>query len=355
MSMFINVQSGIPTIPLFAMLLATCGSVSAGSPITMSPQAPQLLPPELAAYSKARTVVELTNAELLQEFPEDLAGLEFDKDHEPLTQLLSRVGEKVATLFLDYPKTTSKEQVRREVLGRDDRVEDSVTQNYYYSVYPRELGLWEEARTDNRGHPIPPERMRGSSLLTSGFASVGIFFHPIHQVGSSYRYLGRQPKEPYSHVIAFAQRPGIAQVTGSFTSDSMLLETSILFQGIAWIDPISYQIVRMRTDLLAPRPDVMLYQQTTEVWFSEVHFGATRQAFWVPREVVVTIWWSNMKYRNRHRYSDHQIFMVETQEKIELPKIKKHHDRPGPQQAPAAGWGLNKVSPRAPSGIRRPQ
>jgi hypothetical protein len=331
MSLFINIQSGIPTVPLLALLLATCGSVSAGSPATLSPLGPQLLPAELAAYAKARTVVDLTNAELLQEYPEELGGLEFDKDHELLTQLLSRVRERVAALFRDYPKTTSKEQVRREVLSRDDRVQDSVTQNYYYSVYPRELGLWEEARTDNRGRPIPPEKMRGSSLLTSGFASAGIFFHPIHQAGSSYRYLGWQSKEPYSHVIAFAQRPGIAQVTGSFISDSMLLSTSILFQGIAWIDPVSYQIIRMRTDLLAPRPDVMLYQQTTEIWFSEVHFGATRQAFWVPREVVVTIWWSNLKYRNRHRYSDHQVFMVETQEKIELPKIKKHPGRPRPQ------------------------
>ena len=331
MSIFINAQSGIRTIPLFAMLLATCGSVSAGLPATMSPLGQQVLPPELAAFSKARTVVDLTDAELLQEYPEELGGLEFDKDHEPLTQLLASVGEKVAALFRDYPKTTSKEQVRREALGRDDRVQESVTQNYYYSVYPRELSLWEEARTDNRGHPIPPEKMRGSSILTSGFGSVGIFFHPIHQSGSSYRYLGWQSKEPSSHVIAFAQRPGMAQVGGSFTSDSMLLPTKMLYQGMAWIDPKSYQIVRMRTDLLAPRPDVRLYQQTTEIWFSEVHFGATPQAFWVPREVVVTIWWGSQKFRNRHRYSDHQVFMVETQEKIELPKIKKHPDRPRPQ------------------------
>ena len=229
----------------------------------------------------------------------------------------------MAALFRDCPKTTSREWVRREVLGSNDRVADSVTQNYYYAVYPRELGLWEEARTDSKGRPIPPEKLRGSSMLTAGFASAGIFFHPIHQPGSSYRYLGRQSAEPYSHVIAFAQRPGIAQVSGSFTSNSMLPPTEILYQGMAWIDPKSYQILRMRLDLLEPRPEVMLYRQTTEIWFSEVHFGATGQAFWVPREVVVTIHWSGGKYRNRHRYSDHQVFMVETQEKIELPKIKK--------------------------------
>jgi len=315
-------QSAKSTISLLAALLSACGAMCAAAPCVLTAADQEVRPADLA-LARTRTIIDLTNEELLQEYPDDLAGVELDKEHQPLTQLLAAAGEKVAALFREYPKTTSKERVRREVLGRGDHVDESVTEDYYYSAYPRELSLWEEARTDSKGRPLPPERLRGSSMLTSGFASAGIFFHPIHQPGSSYRYLGRQSAEPYCHVIAFAQRPGIAQVTGSFLSNSLLPPTQLLYQGMVWIDPKSYQILRMRMDLLEPMPEVMLYRQTTEISFTEVRFGATGQAFWVPQEVVVSMEFGGRRYRNRHRYSDHQVFMVETQEKIELPKVKK--------------------------------
>ncbi len=315
--------SRILTISLLAMLLLACGPICFGLQATLAPPSQLGMPADLAAYAGARSVVDLTAEELLQKYPGELGGLELDTDHELLSQLLDKAGEKVAAFFRDFPKTTSKEQVRRERLGINERVEDSVTQVFYYAVYPDKTGRLEEARTDSKGRPISADKMRGSSFLTSGFASVSSFFHRAHQPGCRYRYLGKQSSEPYAHVIAFAQRPEIADFYMEFSTERMLTPAWILCQGLAWVDPQTYQILRMRTDLLAPRPDVMLDRQTTEVWFSEVHFGATPQTFWMPREVVVTILWSGQMYRNRHRYSDYQVFMVETQEKIELPKIKK--------------------------------
>jgi hypothetical protein len=44
----------------------------------------------------------------------------------------------------------------------------------------------------------------------------------------------------------------------------------MLTQGIAWIDKESFHIVRMRSDLLAPQPEIGLEEQTTKVDFSEV-------------------------------------------------------------------------------------
>jgi hypothetical protein len=94
-------------------------------------------------------------------------------------------------------------------------------------------------------------------------------------------------------------------------------------QGLVWIDPHSFEIVRMRTDLLAPRNDVGLAKQTSEIWFSEVKFNTVSHPFWLPCEVVVTANWLGLVFRNRHQYSDYSVFVVESREKLNLPVIKK--------------------------------
>jgi hypothetical protein len=79
----------------------------------------------------------------------------------------------------------------------------------------------------------------------------------------------------------------------------------------------------MRTDLLAPRSDVLLARQTTEIWYQEVHFADVPQVFQLPREVLVTTDFNGQTYRNRHRYSDYVVFSVESRDKLEQPRIKK--------------------------------
>ena len=97
----------------------------------------------------------------------------------------------------------------------------------------------------------------------------------------------------------------------------------MMYHGLAWIDPRNHQILRMRTDLLAPRMDVLLARLTTEVWYREEHFSASPQAFWLPREVVVTIGWNGRVYKNRHRYSEYRVFSVVSDDKLHQLTIKK--------------------------------
>ncbi len=159
--------------------------------------------------------------------------------------------------------------------------------------------------------------------MTTGLVTIGSFFRPAHQRACRFRCLGRQRAEPHAIVIAFAQRPGMADILGMFQAPGMASPTLTLYQGLAWVDPATFQIIRMRTDLLAPRPDVLLNRQTTQVWFSEVQFSSTPRTFWLPREVLVDTLWNSRVYRNRHRYSEYAVFLVETQEKFMPPVIKK--------------------------------
>jgi len=311
------------TMALPAILLIACGSTGLGLRAAQVNLAKTQASQELEIYANARTVVDMAVEELLRDFPKECRDLDFDDDQAELPQLLRKTGESVAALIRDIPNTTSKEQVRRERLRNNGSVDSASDQNYNYLVLPGKTGLWEETRTDSKGRPLLAESISGSFFLTSGFAGLAILFHPEYQEASRFRLLGRQHAESNPYVIAFAQKPEDGRPTGIFETPLMLMPAHIMHQGLAWVDPRTHQILRMRIDLLAPRKDVLLARQTTEIWFQEVRFQDSPHPFWLPREVLVTVEWNSQTYRNRHRYSEYLVFSVESRDKLEQPKIKK--------------------------------
>jgi len=303
-----------------AVLLLLCLPAGKGyQAVSALAQAPILQ--ELQTYVNARSVIDLSPAELIEFYPE-LQKLTFAKSQEALEPLLQKVGEKVEAFFHDFPNTTSLEKVRRERMRGTGQLEARVDEEYNYLLLarPREgaIGV-EEDRAGVAGGLPERRKMPGASFLTSGYASTSIFFHPLCRSGTRFRYLGMQAPKPGTYVIAFSQKPETRWPSGVFKMEEQ--SAFLLIQGVAWIDPASYQIVRMRTDLLMPRPDVGLNRQTTEIQFNEVRFESISRSIWLPKEVVVTIVYQSQIYRNRHRYSHYKLFTVETEEKLGKPSV----------------------------------
>jgi hypothetical protein len=84
----------------------------------------------------------------------------------------------------------------------------------------------------------------------------------------------------------------------------------LLVQGIAWVDKASFQIVQLRTDLLAPRSDIGLNQQTTLITFDPVRIPDVETTFWLPAKVDVYANFRGQIFRNEHHYADYQRFHV---------------------------------------------
>jgi len=279
-------------------------------------------------------VVDWSPSELVKALPE-LKGLATGQSQEELATLLRKVGDNVAAFFRDFPNTTSVEEVRQErflpgelnpyYLERTSPLPESQEQTFHYLMLAgpedRPMSGLQEYRTDDKGRRLDLRSMaKAPSILTSGFVSSAIYFHPMHQDGSAFRYLGRQhidKRETY--VVAFAQRPVATRLVEWVGNGEKT--GAVLLQGVAWIDPTTYQIIRMRTDLLAPRPDIHLERQSTEIRFAEVHLKTLPGAFWLPGEVVVTVKFFGEIYRNTHHYSHFRLFKVETQE---IPEAKQH-------------------------------
>ena len=103
---------------------------------------------------------------------------------------------------------------------------------------------------------------------TSGFALTCIHFTSDHRSDSTFRYLGNEiVGTRNTYVVVFAQRPGQAVITDK--ASGVWGTVIILVQGIAWIDKDNFQIIQMRTDLLALRGDVGLDEETSMVTFGQ--------------------------------------------------------------------------------------
>jgi hypothetical protein len=86
--------------------------------------------------------------------------------------------------------------------------------------------------------------------------------------------------------------------------------TAIINQGIAWIDASDFRIVRLRTDLLAPRPDIFLKTLTSDIRFSEVKIPVQDApvSLWLPREARITWDLNGEVVHQLHTYSTFRIY-----------------------------------------------
>ncbi len=298
---------------LFLLLLIPGICPARGGVIQSKSQA-TATPDELLPYLHARSIIDFSQRGLIEWFPE-LKNLEFAQTQEELPLLLDRVGENVEIFFRDFPNTSALENVYQERWEPGGARDDYLKPKYHYIISassdPDELGL-EEYRTNLKDEKLTFKDLKGSYLLTSGYASHPLYFHPRNRSASNFRCIGRERSGQKAIVIAFAQIPEKTKTLGSITL--MGQHAVILVQGAIWVAPDSFQILRMQTDLLVSRSDIGLNQHATRIEFEEIAFPGISRKLWLPREVLITIQFQGYKFRNLHRYTQYKLFSVESKD-----------------------------------------
>jgi hypothetical protein len=274
----------------------------------------QLLDPyEVTYYTQARSIIDWSRTEIIHAIPE-LKGLTPAASQTALPLILQNVGNNVALFFRDFPNTTSTEKVSQQAFNGHGGVFASQFRTFRYLIVAAPGGgneRLQEYRTDNKGRPIEEQSFEGPFVLTKGFATDAVFFDKAAQSGSAFRYLGQQiSHHRIDDVVGFAQNPAVpwnaeqAQI-GQETA-------AVLVQGVAWIDSDSHQIVRLRTELLAPPPGLDLEKQTTEIEYGAVRFKSVAASLWLPRQVKVTVEVNGRQYQNISSYTNYHLFRVNT-------------------------------------------
>jgi len=298
---------------------------------------PHLTPDEVRLYRQAYNVIDWSPAEIRSR-PE-LKNLQPGESQHDLPMILQKVGERVAVLFDKLPDTTSTEEVRfnsrffgpqftsgnisrryfRYLLLVHPGQDAPVLDEYRTTLLESPGGGQVEPRGGTVGRPVDFDQLGHAPMLASRFIATVLNFHPQKQATCRFRYFGRQMlDERESVVVAFAQIPEANPEATVLRFPDKRVEP--LVQGLAWFDAASYEILRIQTDLLAPRPDLGLSNVTIKIDFRPTHIGPvqlvrrdeTPATFQLPTRAVVDATLFGQKFRNIHDYSDYQLFRVES-------------------------------------------
>jgi tetratricopeptide (TPR) repeat protein len=271
----------------------------------------------VAANAKARAKGEEA-VDYINHPPQDLPDFEPAADQAPLEAILDSVGKNVAKLFASLPNISAVENVEQEKLSNKGKPGAGQKHEYRYLCLPvaeRWGPVLDEYRSDAEGKQLSQPGLQEGFMLTAGFLSGPLVFHPAYQGGSSFRLLGTQKLRGHTaFVIAFAQNPARSRIFGTFQDGKDF--RMIHKQGLAWVDSENFQIIRLMSDLLRPVPQAKLNKINTEINFSEVTFSVASRSFWLPGSVTVTMDWNGKGLRNRHAYSDFMVFNVDSKEKL---------------------------------------
>jgi len=294
------------------------------TPSSSAPAAPEIKIPNFASCSLA---------ELQHAIPE-LAHLKFAEDQSQLASLLDQIGATTVDIARKTPNLISNEAVVLEQGGATTRL------NFSFLVVQRQMDpksvVFDEYRVDLKsgekietefekvvransdlsseaiGLPSPggkvmPQGTQGPPSVSKGFVNQWLYFHPLNRRDSDFRYLGEQIVDGHRTLaIAFAQKPGSVRLPATIAYQDKNL--AIFMQGVAWIDPTNFRIIRLRSDLLAPPSGVPLRQLTTDIQFAEIRVADAPSPLWVPQAVTITASMGAVTVHESHSYSGFRLF-----------------------------------------------
>ncbi len=227
----------------------------------------------------------------LKKMAHELAGLKLVSSQDQVSDLLAKIGTKADELLRKVPDLISEEAVSQaqwptssgclsEWCGIPiNRSQRDQTFNYLILTHPVQDGGVElqEYRTNRNGKPVT----QGIGTPNfQGFTSAWVIFSSSNQVESRFRYLGQQQTDGRSaYVIGFAQIPGLTESAARIQVDRESIP--MLLQGIAWVDQADFRIIRLRTDLLAPQPEIQVQKQTANILFGKVNIAQLESTLWL--------------------------------------------------------------------------
>ena len=276
----------------------------------LTPAEIEIEPLEIEIYKSAHTLIDWTPRQI-HDYP-FLRKLRPAGSQDQLPMVLEQVGQAVTLLLHEFPQIACDEQVISEVLSRGSRGTPGVARKFRYIALPRAVGNiqgLEEYRTDLKGNPLDAAHLSDFFLITSNYISTYLYLSPTDQSSSRFRHLGVQSiRGRKCHVLGFAQEPERVRRVGTFRFGGK--RVVLLVQGLAWIDPETFHVMRIMTWLLAPRPDIGLEVHTSTVDFYPVRPSGFERVLWLPREVTVFTDYRSIRLRNTHHYSNFKLFRV---------------------------------------------
>ena len=234
--------------------------------------------------------------------------------HDP-DDLLNRTGEQVSKFLGQFSEVKCTEKVTQEKLGKEDKVELKEESTYDYLVILTNTG-GELSLDESRlaVHEAKVDKKNTSLLVTNGFATLFLVFHPYY--AGSFRFTAQGDELVGGHLLS---KISFQHVRGTRSIAALALrgkEYPLEVSGTAWVDPQTAVITKIVAEIGDSMQDVGLKTLRSEVEYAPVPFRGMKETYWFPSQATVEVETPRQHWRNTHRFTDYKRVSVDTEEQV---------------------------------------
>ncbi len=237
-----------------------------------------------------------------------------------LDQILNRTGATVNQFLTRLGDVKCNEQVIQEKFNLKGKTEERVESAYEYIVIAQNQGnepmIYEAREAHKTGHI----KKHVSLLISNGFATQLLVFHPYYQPSFTFDRL----QDIHSGNRTFAQIH-FQHVKGRPTPVALLLrgrEYPLSLAGTAVIDPENGIVQHITTELGSSMEDLGLKSFRSDVEYASMAFPRESKTYWLPSQATVEVNTPKQHWKNIHRFSDYNLFSVSVSSEVNLEKLK---------------------------------
>jgi tetratricopeptide (TPR) repeat protein len=236
----------------------------------------------------------------------------------PLSQVLAGAAKRTEALVTHLEQFSALEHYESVEIEPNGQVVNPFSRAFNYLVFIRQirpdLHTMEEVREQNKVVTQLPGRIQDL-----GSPAVAMIFDPRYQDDFEMKCEGLgQWKGQATWLVHFQQRRDRPVRLRNFVFAKN--EYPIHLRGRAWISAESFQMVHLETDLLEPIPSIQLRREHMAVDYQLVPFPKSNVELWLPQQVDVYYDFRGRFYHHYHRFSDFELFTVESSQQIGKPK-----------------------------------
>lgn len=241
---------------------------------------------------------------------------------QDLDSILQKTSRQVSAYLDQISDVKCTEQVTQLKLGPKDRVEYSERSTYDYFVLlqgSRDDLLLNESRLAVGRQETPVRNV--PMLISNGFATLFLIFHPYYRGSFEFALDGEEADGGQRLVrVRFTHRKGMRTPAALAVRGR---EYPLDLAGTAWIDPASGMIARIDAGEGADMRDVGLRALHTEVDYAPIRLPGWSRDYRFPVSATVDVESLRQHWRNIHRFTNYNRFVVDTQEKVSTEKLEK--------------------------------
>jgi hypothetical protein len=235
----------------------------------------------------------------------------------PLPKILHEASRQVEELAANLQRFSAREQIEHMEVPKRGHLRTMTKNTFNYVAQINQLAGAPSVEEFRSG--TAPEVTADTAVYDTGSAAFALIFHPTYienfaMTCEGLAQLGTRP----AWQVHFAQRSDrpnqfhvLRRNDGSFP---------LSLKGRAWIAADTYEVLRLETDLLEPLRKLRLQREHMAIEYGPVDFRKGTVRLWLPQLTDLYIDYGGHRYQRRHKFSNFELFWVESAEVVKGPK-----------------------------------